>query len=366
MRGRTKSVSHGSCRSSRFRAFARSMNLSRGFITHSIGAMLWVNLVNASTDNSILLAEFMEFINKKPTVEILVFQADPRRFAIVGGDSQGKGTLRRFQFVGEQDQAFSLFEDTSTSAHGPLRGMFWGRYRDLFWHRFNANDVFTETSNQQPGSQGSYGPALGTMKQLGLAYDLLNLGIFELGTNGVVWNGLTFSGKSCESGYSINGRLVLGDDGMPRKAQFTNTPPRSKSGFAFEAVYTFDPRDSVPAFFPTSVRITSSSEPTMLVASYEVQKLLLSQRHLEYDDVDYAGYLTPDSVHYLMSNAIPYRLVSSHGAQSLRRMGPPSGGQSRPRLLFGFVSLPVALMVFVLTAPLIFAVYRWSQRRKQQ
>lgn len=249
------------------------------------------------------LDEFKNFINNKPTIEDFSFRLRTTLNQVDGIDPT---TYRVFKLTYQQGHAFSFVENRRTyyTKMGSL--VFWGRYGDLYWKRFNSNDVITtmRVSSETSTTNKPNVPYAILTANMRMALDGLNMGIISLETNTLIWSGTNFHGQSC-IGASINGHLVLGDDQRPLGAVLQYN--YAHQTYEYRVYYEYHQQLDLPDFFPARIIVKYISEKsTKTVADYEIGKLILSHRILSYNDVNYSQWINTNSIHFVFTNNANY------------------------------------------------------------
>lgn len=263
--------------------------------------------------------QFKDFISKKPTINNFDFKVKSKKFSYRGLDTN---TYRIFNFVMENDNIYRLTEDRSeyvltipdpesklkTINIKPVAKASWGRYENQFWNTFNSNGVIT-TSLDGFGEDPAFGPGKLAEMNSRVAYDALNLGIMDLKSGGVAWDGLRFSSSSNTLGYRISGHLLLNDDNTPTNLFYT----LSKDGrsYNYSVSYVFSTNSSIPAFFPSRIRIEllRGAKPT-ITSEYQIIDLSLSNRKIQLHEVS-LHYEDTNTVKFVFTNKQYYKLQTN-------------------------------------------------------
>ncbi|MCL4180009.1 MAG: hypothetical protein KJ072_19960 [Verrucomicrobia bacterium] len=377
---------------------AESLPMAKGAVTHlpsqlAMSVLLATIIATATraatTEESATfpLKQFQEFVNHKRTIETLEFRVRGEKYP--GPEQLTEGTFRIFSLRYENDRIYRLMEDISsylsnmpslelpTPRHGSqivelvtngfIQQDYFSRFGDQFWRTFNVDGVITTSlndSNQRP----SQGPAAGAILMMGVAYDLLNLGIMDLCTNGVVWEGLGFTCTSNIYGFHIDGHLVVNERNLPLHLDYYIHQGGNR--FHYRASYTFTASPSLPRFFPSSILLQHISNSTggtrrqaaSLTSEYDVGALELSDRRLSQTDVSFA----------LLENASATRFVYDRGTYYIETTN-QSGHKQLARLQrsseLGLISSGsrwfIALFVMIILVPFLFFLKRyWSANRE--
>jgi hypothetical protein len=257
-----------------------------------------VVIANTLTGLSSPVEEFKDFLNKKPTVEDFRFRLKTTDNKIRGLNAS---TYRLFALIYQENHAFSFSEDR----HGYLTNTalikFWGKFENMYWARFNSNDVITAIV-QTPSEEVSKneGPLGEINANINMALDGLNLGVIDLGTNGVVWSGMDFAGFS-NIGAKINGHLLIGNDEMP--SGLIMHYEYGRKIYQYRVYYEYDKTKGLPVFFPHKIRVDYINESkTQTISDYDILKLTLSKRQLNFGDVDYSQWINTNSDHFVFTN----------------------------------------------------------------
>jgi hypothetical protein len=300
--------------------------------------------------------EFKDFITVKPTVESFDFKVVTKKFNISG---LRENTYRVFNLVYQDDMTYRLIEDCGhhwiTTAGKPERKstysqFVWSRYQNRFWNSFNPKDAVT-TSIDDPGApRPNYGPAKASASKLRVAQDALNLGLMDLGTNGVIWTGRMFTCPSNDLGYRIDGELLLRADGTPAGMNYEITARETR--FPYFVRYEFATNVQLPRFFPSRIKIERS---TQVLSDYEIVKLTLSGRKLAESDVAFPQLERAKAIYVYTNNQLYIVRTNSSGSNQLHRV--PSAAEfarsSRPAKGRTWVVVTLGLM---LSLPIFYLV----------
>jgi hypothetical protein len=314
--------------------------------THPLSAAFALALLYPASGLAFPLEQFKGIVNTKPTVEQFEFRVKGKKSTIAGVN---ENTYRAFDLKYQSETGFRLIEDRHGYDNYRVR-FFAGRYQDNYWHLLNSNDVITTVSSgfSMPLHEVS-GPAGVATRALGLALDALNLGIVDLGNNGVHWQGLRFNCHSNLIGATIDGELALDAEGQPTGVLMKYT--YGGGLYLYRVSYEFNRNRALPVFFPSRIKVefVGDQNPTLL-SDYEIITASFSQRELTFDELDYANWLGTNSKRFVFTNATMYAEDNLKGNKVLRlvRNAPYQSGEKgrRVTLLLLFSSISIAFLLY--------------------
>lgn len=177
------------------------------------------------------------------------------------------------QFPANREDKLNLISGTSS---GPYK-QYWGLSGNQYWTLMNGNGVITRHMDA-PASQGM-DPKRVVDSQIGIAYDLLNLGVMDIGVTNIQWTTpLTFVHSSNLVGVRIEGALSVGADGRPSLLNLKLTH-RGKD-FHYQVRYGFSTSKEPLEWFPRQLKIVllsrSGGEETV-VSDYQVEEVHLAE-----------------------------------------------------------------------------------------
>jgi hypothetical protein len=316
-------------------------------------------LTLCSTGLGFPLEQFKEFIIQKPSVEKIAFKLRSSKYRV--GDL-GSNEFRSFALVYQDHSAFSLVEDRAIPAFLTATNAGWGRnsfsgiFEDEYWHSFNSVDVITgsvqDTLRQQrdPKKVIQMPPP-----KIRLAYDLLNLGIFDVGTNRIYWSGLSITCPINEIGARIQGQLYLSEVGVPETLKLSYTHAGKVN--RYEVSYGYDTSRDLPGYFPSRIRVDFvDGDIRSLLSEYEILSVKLSDRMITREDVHYAKELLPSSKHFIIkSGQLFLTATNANGKPSFIPVlqGEKEVNPSSTSRILGVIAL-----VGILFAPILWHVMR--------
>lgn len=344
------------------------------------------------TGEAFPIDRFKNFINTKPTIEAFDFKVLTRKFQ---DQDFPTNTYRTLNLVYENDTTYRLIEDLHNIVYGPVtvRSLSGtqetvpsyrppitldclSRFGETLWSTFNPDGVLTGKVEASNSNEGWVRLA---KFRIGIAYDALNLGIIDLKTNGVTWNGAKFECTN-DNGASIEGELFVSGDSTPLRLVYNLA--RNGRNYSYEVSYGFTPLNNLPDFFPSRIKIeTVKNESRRLMSEYRVLGLRLSDRKLTLEDVAFVRnpitnlstaiftnrnkqvvVVPPGTnlVQYTFSNGSLHRIEGIAGSNRLVRIRSASEAASSGPLWRRGIGW-IALVLFLTAAPL-FIVYFAKQR----
>jgi hypothetical protein len=200
----------------------------------------------------------------------------------------------------------------------PMQQLCWSRYGNDFWKSFSPNGVIA-SSLESPEMQPAFGPTTSVTTSLRVAYDALNLGVMDLRTRGVTWDGLRFVCASNEFGRGMDGELLVDAENKPESLKYEISEGRRR--FQYEVRYEFARESRLPEFFPSRIRIEFvDGSVRKLTSEYEIFRLQFSDRQLKREDVAFVATGITNLVNYIYTNGSVYRVTNSDGVQQLTRL----------------------------------------------
>jgi hypothetical protein len=316
-----------------------------------VGLVAGAAVLFAASAYAFPIDEFKRFVNSKPTVEDFQFRVKTIKSKRSDVD---KDAYRVFALTYQAGVGFSLVEDSRGNEKAALvPRLFYGQYQGRYWHTFNSKDVVTaavEAFDRPPlQDPGPVGVALGS---LGIALDALNFGIFDLGENGVRWEGMSFTCSSNLNGVSLDGHLNVGSDDLPTSLLITASA--GGAAFHYRATYGFSDGKWLPAFFPSRITLEYvEGEKHTVVSDYEILKLSLSDRRLGFDDVSYAKWTSTNSTTFQYSNNAYFAVANfgegGHTLIPVKRGGgrTPTNRRARAALFLAFALSSIAIVIYL-------------------
>ncbi len=257
------------------------------------------------------IAEFKEFISHKGTIEICEFEVQTTKFNRHG---LREGTYRRFTVSQEGDVKYRLIEDQRTylitseiprledgmilrtmeERHPLIQLQCWIRFGDDFQSTYSPYSFINHSLGVNDLSR--YGPARVSESMIEVARDVLNLGIMGIcDSTEVTWSGNSFVCHSNIHGNRLSGTLITGEDERPVRLDYDIIDARGQR-YPYSVAYTFAGTDSLPAFFPSNLRIDFvRNNQRSLLSDYRISRLKVSNRRLTRQDLAYvtAPYTNP-------------------------------------------------------------------------
>lgn len=321
--------------------------------------------------------KFKNFINHKGTIENCDFKVLTTKFNMKG---LRENTYRPFNLIMEGDTKYRLVEDRrdyfiTAPVYSPgierapqikeLKSLYtqfcWSRFEDTFESSFNPDGVIS-ISLESSAPAPTFGPSRSSASILGIAYDVLNLGVLDLRNNGVIWTGSRFTCLSNQTGKRIDGELFVGVDSIPKNLIYEISSQGKR--FRYEANYEFDRRPDLPEFFPFRITIESvNKSERKTLSDYHILHLTLSNRRLSPDDVAFvAPREVTNRVRYVYTNNEVYRFVAnSTGTNKLKRIRTVAelGISTRPSVQH---KKQIVILVIIMIAAALILIY-WFLRK---
>jgi hypothetical protein len=274
-------------------------------------ASLLFSLCATAFSSPFPIAQFKDFISNKGTIEICEFEVQTTKFNRHG---LREGTYRRFAVSQEGDDKYRLIEDQRTylitseiprfedgmvlrtmeERHPLIQLQCWIRFGDDFQSTYSPYSFITHSLGVD--GLGKYGPAVASEGMIRVARDVLSLGIVGIcDATEVTWSGNSFVCPSNIHGNRLSGTLTTGEDERPVRLDYDFVDAIGQR-YSRSVAYTFAVTESLPAFFPSNLRIDFVKDnERSLLSEYRISRLKVSNRRLTRQDLAYvaAPYTNP-------------------------------------------------------------------------
>jgi hypothetical protein len=113
--------------------------------------------------------------------------------------------------------------------------------------------------------------------QMGIAYDLMNLGVMDIGASSIEWTTpLTFVHPSNQAGARVEGTLSVDDDGKPSRVNLKITS--NETDYHYEVRYGFSTKKEPLEWFPRQIEIVLlRSGRETVISDYQIQEIHLAE-----------------------------------------------------------------------------------------